>query len=90
MRISKPERFYLYHGVVRINLSNHARKRLREKGLTVADVRNVLQGRGASHPSPRKRTEKGRALSGERINVVYTEAKAGEFRIVSVVTPDRR
>jgi hypothetical protein len=32
--------------------------------------------------------EKGRALSGERINVVYTEAKAGEFRIVSVITPE--
>jgi hypothetical protein len=32
--------------------------------------------------------EKGRALSGERINVVYTDAKAGEFRIVSVITPE--
>lgn len=75
---------------MKIDLSDHARRRLRDKGLTVADVRNVLQGRGPSHPSAKKRTEKGRAISGERIDVVYTEAKAGEFRIVSVVTPDRR
>ena len=77
-------------GVVKIRLSQHARLRLREKGLTVADVRNVLQGRARTHTSPKKRTEKGRTPSGERINVVYTEAKAGEFRIVSVVTPDRK
>ena len=63
---------------------------MRERGITRADIRNVLENRGAAHPSRRKRTEKGRALSGERINVVYTEAKAGEFRIVSVVTPDRQ
>ena len=73
-----------------IDLSNHARRRLRDKGLTVTDVRNVLQGRGPSHPSPKKRKAWGRAISGERIDVVYTEAKAEEFRIVSVVTPDRR
>lgn len=73
-----------------IDLSKHARRRLRDKDLTVADVRNVLQGRGPAHPSAKKRTEKGRAISGERVNVVYTEAKAGKFRIVSVVTPDRR
>jgi len=49
----------------------------------------VLQGRGPAHPSANKRTRKGRALSGERINVVvYTETKAGDFRIVSVITPD--
>jgi hypothetical protein len=67
------------------------RRRLREKGLTVADVRNVLRGRGPAHPSAKKRTHKGRALSGERINVVVnTEAKAGQFRIVSVITPDRK
>ncbi len=77
-------------GIVNINLSNHARKRLREKGLTVTDVRNVLQGRGPTHPSAKKRTQKGTAVSGERINVVYTEAKAGQFRIVSVITPDRK
>ncbi len=75
---------------MKIDLSGHARRRLRGKGLTVADVRNVLQDRGPSHPSAKKRTALGRATSGERINVVYTEAKAGEFRIVSVVTPDRR
>ncbi len=75
---------------MRIDLSDHARKRLRQRGLTVADVRNVLRGRAPTHPSPKKRTQQGRALSGERINVVYTEAKAGNFRIVSVVTPDRK
>jgi uncharacterized protein DUF4258 len=75
---------------MRITLSRHARQRLWEKGLTRADVRNVLENRAATHPSQKKRTEKGRALSGERIHGVYTEAKAGEFRIVSVVTPDRR
>jgi hypothetical protein len=75
---------------MRVSLSQHARLRLREKNLTVADVRNVLQGRGSAHPSKKKRTEKGRTLNGERINVVYTEARAGQFRIVSVITPDRR
>ena len=75
---------------MKIDLTDHARKRLRQRGLTVADVRNVLWGRAPTHPSPKKRTEKGRALSGERIDVVYTEAKAGNFRIVSVVTPDRK
>jgi hypothetical protein len=80
----------LYHADMRITLSYHARQRLWEKGLTRADVRNVLEKRAATHPSQKKRTEKGRALSGERIHVVYTEANAGEFRIVSVVTPDRR
>ncbi len=80
----------LYDVVVNIDLSNHARRRLREKGLTVADVRNVLQDRNPAHPSPKKRTERGRAISGERVNVVYTEIKAEEFRIVSVITPDRR
>lgn len=75
---------------MKISLTAHARLRLREKGLTVADVRNVLQGRGSAHPSARKRTEKGRAASGERINVVYTEEKAEVFRIVSVITPDRK
>jgi uncharacterized DUF497 family protein len=73
-----------------IDLSRHARLRLREKGLTRADVENVLNNRSPSHPSPKKRIEKGRALSGEKINVVYTEVKAKEFRIVSVITPDRK
>jgi hypothetical protein len=81
-----------YHGSVNINLSEHARRRLREKGLTVLPTRpqRALQDRGPAHPSAKKRTQKGRALSGEIINVVvYTEAKAGDFRIVSVITPER-
>jgi uncharacterized DUF497 family protein len=80
----------LYDDVVNIDLPPHARRRLREKNLTVTDVRNVLADRGPAHPSPKKRTEKGRAISGERVNVVYTEVKAEQFRIVSVITPDRR
>jgi hypothetical protein len=52
-------------------------------------AKRALLGRGPAHPSAKKRMEKGRALSGERINVVvYTEAKAGDFRIVSVITPE--
>lgn len=87
---SVPALLYVYDGVVKIDLSNHARRRLREKNLTVEDLRNVLANHARAHPSPRKRMEKGRTISGERINVVYTEVKADEFRIVSVITPDRR
>jgi hypothetical protein len=29
----------------------------------------------------------GRTLDGRRLEVMYTEAKAGEVRVVSVVTP---
>jgi hypothetical protein len=50
----------------------------------------VLQNRSPTHPSRKKRPELGRALNGERVKVVYTEHKAQEFRIVSVVTPDRK
>ena len=76
---------------MKIELTHHARKRLREQRLTIDDVRNVLKSRGGqSYPSKKKRVQGGRALSGEKVNVVYTEEKAGEFRIVSVVTPDRR
>jgi hypothetical protein len=50
----------------------------------VADIRNVLNGRPPMHPSPNKRVHTGRALDGRRLEVMYTEAKAGEVRIVSV------
>ena len=36
------------------------------------------------HFSPNKRVHTGRAIDGRRLEVMYTEAKAGEVRIVSV------
>jgi hypothetical protein len=36
------------------------------------------------HFSPNKRVHTGRTLDGRRLEVMYTEAKAGEVRIVSV------
>jgi uncharacterized DUF497 family protein len=62
---------------------------MRERGVTMADVRNVLSGRGPAHPSARKRVQAGRGVGGARLEVVYTEATTGEFRVVSVRTPDR-
>ena len=53
----------------------------------MADIRNVLNGRPPMHPSPNKRVQMGRTLDGRRLEVMYTEAKAGEVRVVSVVTP---
>jgi hypothetical protein len=50
----------------------------------VADIRNVLNGRPPMNLSPNKRVYTGRALDGRRLEVMYTEAKAGEVRIVSV------
>jgi hypothetical protein len=63
----------------------HGSRRMHERGVTVADIRNVLNGRPPMHPSPNKRVHTGRALDGRRLEVMYTEAKAGEVRIVSVV-----
>jgi hypothetical protein len=56
----------------------------------MADIRHVLLNRASTHPSRRKRVERGRALNGERLEVVYTETTAGSFHIVSVKKPDRR
>jgi uncharacterized DUF497 family protein len=75
---------------MRITLSRHARRRMRERAVAMADIRHVLMNRGPSHPSRRKREERGRALNGERLEVVYTEVSAGVFHIVSVKKPDRR
>jgi uncharacterized DUF497 family protein len=57
---------------------------MRERSVTVADIRNVLNSRTQMHFSPNKRVHTGRALDGQRLEVMYTEAKAGEVRIVSV------
>ena len=57
---------------------------MREWRVTVADIRNVLNSRPQMHFSPNKRVHMGRALDGRRLEVMYTEAKAGEIRIVSV------
>ena len=57
---------------------------MHERRVTVADIRNVLNGRPQMHPSPNKRVHTGLALGGRRLEVMYTEAKAGEVRIVWV------
>ena len=62
----------------------HGSRRMHERRVTVADIRNVLGNRRPMHPSPSKRVHTGRALDGRRLEVMYTEAKAGEVRIVSV------
>jgi hypothetical protein len=72
---------------MKITPIRHGHRRMRERRVTVADIRNVLNGRPPMHPSPNKRVHTGRALDGRRIEVMYTEAKAGEVRVVSVVVP---
>ena len=57
----------------------------------MAEIRNVLGGRPQMHPSPNKRVHTGRTLDGRKLEVMYTEAKAGEVRIVSGPRrPDRQ
>jgi hypothetical protein len=72
---------------MKITPTPHGHRRMRERRVTVADIRNVLNGRPPMHPSPNKRVHTGRTLDGRRLEVMYTEAKAGEVRVVSVVTP---
>ena len=74
----------LYHDAMKITPTPHGHRRMHERRVTVADIRNVLGGRPPMHPSPIKRVHTGRALDGRRLEVMYTEAKAGEVRIVSV------
>jgi len=74
----------LYHDVMKITPTPHGHRRMHERRVTVADIRNVLRGRPPMHFSPNKRVHTGRALDGRRLEVMYTEAKAGEIRIVSV------
>ena len=69
---------------MKITPIRHGHRRMRERRVTVADIRNVLNGRTQMHPSPNKRVHTGRTLDGRRLEVIYTEAKAGEVRIVSV------
>jgi hypothetical protein len=72
---------------MKITPIRHGHRRMRERRVTVADIRKVLNGRPPMHPSPNKRVQTGWALDGRRLEVMYTEAKAGEVRVVSVVTP---
>lgn len=72
---------------MRITYTYHAQKRMRERAVSGADVRNVLLSRGQAYPSPRKRELWGRTLGGAPLKVVYTEASPGEFRIVTVIRP---
>jgi uncharacterized DUF497 family protein len=72
---------------MKITPIRHGHRRMRERRVTVADIRNVLNDRPPMLPSPNKRVQMGRTLDGRRLVVMYTEAKAGEVRVVSVVTP---
>ncbi len=69
---------------MRVTYSGHARKRMRERNVSALDIRHALSGRGPSYPSPKKRTHRGRTLGGARLEVVYTEERRQEFRIVTV------
>jgi hypothetical protein len=69
---------------MKITPTRHGHRRMHERRVTVADIRNVLNSRPPMHFSPNKRVHTGRALDGRRLEVMYTEAKAGEVRIVSV------
>lgn len=72
---------------MRITYTRHAQKRMRERAISGADVRNVLSSRAPTHPSPKKREQWGRTVAGAPLKVVYTEARSGEFRIVTVIKP---
>lgn len=72
-----------------VTFSGHARKRMNERNVTREDIEHVLSGRGSAHPSPRKRTQRGRSLGGRSLEVVYTERTAGHFHIVTVKVLDR-
>jgi hypothetical protein len=77
----------LYHDAMKITPTPHGHRRMHERRVTVADIRNVLNSRPPMHFSPNRRVHTGRALDGRRLEVIYTEAKAGEVRIVSVAAP---
>lgn len=63
---------------------------MRQRNVTLEDIEHVLSARGPGHPSPRKRTQRGRSLGGQRLEVVYTEVQADQFHIVTVKALDRR
>jgi uncharacterized DUF497 family protein len=69
---------------MKITPIRHGHMRMHERRVTVADIRNVLGGRPPMHPSPNKRVQMGRTRDGRTLEVMYTESKAGEVRIVSV------
>lgn len=76
---------------MRVTLSNHARRRMRERNVPSEDVEHVMAGRSSAtaHPSPKSRTLRGRTLGGARLEVVYTEARPEQFHIVTVKLLDR-
>ncbi len=61
---------------------------MRERNVPIEDIEYVLSGRSPAHPSKKKRRRQGRAASGRRLEVVYTEAKSREFHIVTIKTLD--
>jgi hypothetical protein len=69
---------------MKITPTPHGHRRMHERRVTVADTRNVLGGRYPMHFSPHKRVHTGWALDGRRLEVMYTEVKVGEVRIVTV------
>lgn len=69
---------------MQITYSAHARRRMAERSISERDIEHVLSGRGHQHPSTRKRSLRGRTLGGTLVEVVYTEARAGQFHIVTV------
>jgi uncharacterized protein YuzE len=58
---------------VKITYTNHAQRRMRERAVSGADVRNVLSARVPAHPSSKKRELWGRTVGGTSLKVVYTE-----------------
>lgn len=73
---------------MRVTLSGHARKRMRERNVYREDIEYVLSKRGQTYPSPKKRSRRGRDASGRRMEVVYTEVNSGQFHIVTVKVLD--
>jgi hypothetical protein len=74
---------------VRVTLSGHARKRMRERNVFWDDIEHVLASRGSEYSSSKKRTFRGRDAGGRRLEVVYTEARSGHFHVVTIKTLDR-
>lgn len=68
---------------MRITLRGRARRRMRERNVSLEDIEHLLSDRGSAHPSP-KRTQRGRSLGGVQLEVVYTEVQSEQLHIVTV------
>lgn len=74
---------------MRVTFSGHARGRMEERRVSREDIEHALASRGREHPSPKKRTHRGRDRGGRRLEVVYTEVRSGHFHIVTIKTLGR-